>query len=170
MPASSICVGGRDQLFVSMHARRRLALADIDNLAKRGALLAQGRYDAGKRLIDKQNLCAAVVQPVGYFGRRQARIHRHEDAARPRHGEGEFQIAIAVERKNGSASALAEGKFIANCAGQFPHPFGELAVGVATGAHNGGDIVTGDLNRTAERLREIHVLSPLVRPIAAALA
>src|SRR5450756_3203902 len=86
-----------DQTLIAQHARRRFAMATIDDMAQ-AAEAGTKRLDLDTmRIVDQQDVGFGMVQRMEDLARGPAYIARIERAASPRHGALIFQIAVGIE-------------------------------------------------------------------------
>ena len=148
----------RDQRFVVLHAGGRLAVIGIDQLEARVGL-GQGRADRCERLVDEQDLRAAIAHRVLVFQRAPADIERHDDGAGPADGEIELEIAVGVQRQHRNAIAVL-GAESADSGGEASDAIADLAPVAPAFTADDREPVWIDLQRAAQSVRDVHLDPP----------
>ena len=64
--------------------------------------------ELGEMFVDDEDPHPGVGQRIGDFRLRPARVDRHDDAARPRHGVEGLEVVIGVQRDDGDPVAIRE--------------------------------------------------------------
>ena len=147
-----------DQRLVPFHSRRRFAFVGVDQLQARNSL-RQRRADGGKRLVDEQDVGAAIAHGVFVLERAPADVERHDDGAGPAGGQIKLEIAVGVERQHRDAVADAGAERTNSC-GKPRHAFADIApVSPPLAAHD-GEPVRIDLQRAPQPVRDVHFVPP----------
>ena len=113
-----------------------------------------------KRLVDEQDVGAAIAHGVLVFERAPADIERHDHRAGPGGGEIKFEIAVGVERQDRDAVA-GVGAERAEPRSQPRHALADLPPVPAPVAEHRREAVGIDLQRAPQSMRNIHRVPPL---------
>ena len=159
-------IGGGHDILKAMHSFRHRVIAQIDDLLHMRDLPLQRRENRSKLGVDEQDFGFRIIEPVLDLRRRQADVDRDEHAARPDGAIKKLEIAVTVQRQDGSPVALAQAQ-LAQRARQFRHPVPRLAPGAAAfpavrPQNTGRGLIAFDLCRALQALGEIHGRAPVL--------
>ncbi len=151
----------KQQRLVTFHSGRYIALVGVDQLQP-GQGFGQRDTDRCKRLVDHQNVGAAIAHGVLVFNRAPTDVERHDHSACPCGGQIEFDIPVGVLRQDGDAVA-GIGAERTQASRQPRHTLPDLAPIPPSVAKYRRKTVRIDLQRAPQSMGNVHFDLPLDR-------